>query len=57
MHAKVTLSSGALNKALDELDTLPDAAKSAMSDWMAQARTRASAIQAADTLATPATSN
>lgn len=56
-RAEGALSSGALNKALDELDTLPDAAKSAMSDWMSQARTRASAIQATDTLATPATSN
>ena len=56
-RAEAALSSGALNKTLDELDTLPDAAKSAMSDWIAQARTRASAIQAVDTLATPATSN
>ncbi|SFB05976.1 Uncharacterized conserved protein [Poseidonocella pacifica] len=54
-RAEAELRSGALQSALSELDALPEAAKSELSDWIGQARTRIDALESADGLATQLT--
>ena len=49
-RAEAALTGGDLNRALAELDALPQTAKDAISDWLAQARTRQAAIAAVDDL-------
>ncbi|MFC3119087.1 mitofilin family membrane protein [Jhaorihella thermophila] len=49
-RAEAALTGGDLNRALAELDALPQTARDAMSDWLAQARTRQAAIAAVDDL-------
>lgn len=50
-RAEAALDDGQLAPALTELAALPDAAKAAMSDWMAAAQTRLSATEAVATVA------
>lgn len=50
-RAEAALKSGDLNAALDELDTLPQEAQTAMADWRAAADARVAARAAADALA------
>lgn len=49
-RAESALNSGDLSQALDELQALSDAATAAMEGWLSQARTRADAVAAAQTL-------
>lgn len=51
-RAEATLASGQLEAALTELAALPDAAKEAMSAWLAEANTRLSATSAFEALTT-----
>ena len=48
---------GNLQTAIEEIETLPEEAKGAMSEWTADARARADAMTAADGLTVSATSN
>lgn len=50
-RAEAALRDARLTDALAEIDTLPPAAAAEMSDWVARARMRAEALQAAETLA------
>lgn len=50
-RAEASLKEGRLNDALAEIETLPPAAASALSDWVAMAQARRSAQDAAETLA------
>ncbi len=50
-RAEAALKDGDLTTALAELDALPEAGRTKMSDWIRQARTRLAAMQAADALA------
>ena len=50
-RAEAALRSGDLAETLAEVDTLSDAAQSAMGDWIARAEARAAAQGAAETLA------
>lgn len=56
-RAEAALREGRLNDALAEIGTLPDVARAAMSDWLALAEARASAIDAADTLSNSLSDN
>ncbi len=49
-RAEAAVMQGRLGEALTELETLPDAARDAMGDWISQARTRYDAITAAQEL-------
>lgn len=51
-RAEAALSDGDLGKALDEIDTLPEAAKDAMSGWVSAAETRTAAVSALASLET-----
>lgn len=50
-RAEAALTNGDLSRALEEIDSLPDAAKPPLADWRKRAETRLAAIQAADDLA------
>ena len=50
-RAEAALIAGDVPTALKELDALPEAAQSALVDWVSKARTRQAAIEAADALA------
>lgn len=54
-RAEAALKSGDLNGALTEIETLPDAAKSPLADWVDAARTRADAVEAASAISTTLT--
>ncbi len=56
-RAEAALREGRLNDTLAEIATLPDIARAAMSDWLALAEARASAIDAADTLSNSLSDN
>ncbi len=49
-RAEAAVKEGRLLDAMAEIETLPEAARAAMSGWMDRAQTRAEAIAAADTL-------
>ena len=49
-RAQGALSEGRLNDALSEVGSLPEVARASLSDWVAQAELRASAVDAATTL-------
>ncbi len=49
-RAEAQLGKGLLPETLTELDALPDEAKSAMSGWLTDAKTRQAALQAVDAL-------
>lgn len=50
-RVEAAIASGRLDQALDEIQTLPDTARTALLDWETAAKTRQAAIAAADTLA------
>lgn len=50
-RAEDDLRQGKLSAALDEIETLPDAARAALSDWAERARARMQAVSAYDALA------
>lgn len=50
-RAEAALTAGDVAAALDEISTLPDAAKSAMADWSAKAALRVDAVKALSALA------
>jgi hypothetical protein len=52
-RAEAALNSGDLETTISELDTLPDAAKPALSGWLARAQSRAEALAAAEQLSAP----
>ena len=56
-RAEASLKEGRLNDALAEIETLPPAATSALSDWVAMAEARRAAQDAAETLAQSLNSN
>lgn len=56
-RAEAAVKSGRLSDALAELAALPDVARAEMSDWLAQAEARASAVTAVDMLATSLNDN
>lgn len=56
-RAEDALRGGRLNDALAEIATLPESARTAMSDWTAQAEARAAAVDAADQLDASLTAN
>ncbi|MFZ3580663.1 COG4223 family protein [Loktanella sp. DJP18] len=56
-RAEDALRNGRLNDALAEIATLPESARAAMSDWVAQAEARAAAVDAADQLDASLTAN
>lgn len=56
-RAEAALRDGRLNDALAELGALPEATRSVMSEWLAQAEARASAIDAAETLSNTLSAN
>lgn len=56
-RAEDALRSGRLNDTLAEVATLPESARAAMSDWIAQAEARAAAVDAADQLDASLTAN
>ena len=56
-RAEDALRSGRLNDALAEIATLPESARTAMSDWTAEAEARAAAVDAADQLDASLTAN
>ena len=56
-RAEAAVKSGRLSDALAELAALPEVARAEMSDWLGRAEARASAIMAADTLATSLNDN
>ncbi|MEM1005612.1 MAG: hypothetical protein AAGK26_09525, partial [Pseudomonadota bacterium] len=56
-RAQAALEDGDLSTALTELKSLPDEAQTAMADWEQAASTRASAVDAANTLASSLNSN
>lgn len=47
-RAQAAVSNGQLQTALDEVSALPDVAQSQLAEWMAVAKTRVAAVQAAD---------
>ena len=49
-RAEAAVRRGQLDEALSEIETLPDAARAAMGDWIAQAETRLEAVRAAQEL-------
>ena len=49
-RAQAAVTAGDFDTALQEISTLPDAAKSALSDWTQSAQTRVDAVSAADSL-------
>ena len=56
-RAEAALREGEVDRALEELQALPDAAREAMSDWIAAAETRSSATRAAQDLMTTINAN
>lgn len=56
-RAEAAVRDGRLTDALAEIDTLPEAAQSAMADWLADARARQAAETAADDLSQRLTAN
>ncbi len=56
-RAEASLNEGRLNDALAEIETLPPAATTALSDWVAMAEARRAAQDAAETLAQSLNSN
>ena len=56
-RAEAAVKSGRLSDALAELAALPEVARAEMSDWLGRAEARASAVMAADTLATSLNDN
>lgn len=56
-RAEAAVKSGRLSDTLAELAALPDVARAEMSDWLAQAEARASAVTAVDMLATTLNDN
>jgi len=50
-RAEAAVREGRLADAIAEIDTLPEAARAEMSDWLARATTRREALAAAETLA------
>ncbi len=56
-RAEAALRSGDVQTALDEIDTLPDAARAEMAEWAQTARTRQAAMAALDSLASRLNSN
>ncbi|OWU82604.1 hypothetical protein [Phaeobacter sp. 22II1-1F12B] len=56
-RAEAAVMDGNLQTAIEEIETLPEEAKGAMSEWTADARARADAMTAADGLTVSATSN
>lgn len=56
-RAEAAVREGRLTDALAELDTLPDAAKTAMNDWLTDARARQAAEAATDDLSQRLTAN
>lgn len=56
-RTEAAVKSGRLSDALAELAALPDVARAEMSDWLALAETRASAVTAVDMLATSLNDN
>ncbi len=50
-RAEAAIASGRLDLALDEIQALPDSARTVLLDWETAAKTRQAAIAAADTLA------
>ena len=56
-RAEAAVRDGRLTDALAEIDTLPDPAQEAMSDWLADARARQAAENAADDLSQRLTAN
>jgi len=56
-RAEAALTEGRLSAALDEVAALPEAAQSAMADWIATATARAEALAAVDTLTSTLTTN
>lgn len=56
-RAESAVRTGRLSDALAEISALPEVARAAMSDWLAQAEIRASAVAAADTLSSTLSDN
>ncbi|WP_131802576.1 COG4223 family protein [Yoonia litorea] len=56
-RAEAALRSGRLSDALAELSALPEVARAEMSDWLAQAEARASAVAAVDVLSSNLSDN
>ena len=56
-RAEAAVMDGNLQTVIEEIETLPEEAKGAMSQWTADARARADAMTAADGLTVSATSN
>lgn len=56
-RAEAAVRAGRLSDALAEISALPEVARGAMSDWLAQAETRADAIAAVDLLSTSLSDN
>ena len=56
-RAEAALTQGQLDRALQEIDALPDAAKAPLADWQAAAAARLAATQAVDAMAAELTSN
>ncbi|SDF19215.1 hypothetical protein [Sulfitobacter delicatus] len=56
-RAEAAVRDGRLTDALAEIDTLPEAAQAAMADWLADARARQAAENAADDLSQRLTAN
>ena len=56
-RADVDLDEGRLADAVDKVQSLPPSAQSALSDWLAQAEARLSAVEAVDGLAATMTDN
>jgi len=56
-RAEAAVRTGRLSDALAEISALPEVSRAAMSDWLAQAEARASAVAAADILSSTLTDN
>ncbi len=56
-RAEAALRAGRLSDTLAELSALPEVARAEMSDWLAQAETRAAAVTAVDVLSTSLSEN
>ena len=56
-RAEAALTQGQLDRALQEIDALPDAAKAPLADWQAAVAARLAATQAVDAIAAELTSN